>query len=155
MPLKEAGFLMFVFSVVAMISKLTSGFLADIFDRHKVFTGCFAVMLLGVIALATMNRELLFPAAIVIAMGWGGLFTLLQHARSQQFRAARDRPHQWHGEPARVIGAGLGSWVTGILFDVYGSYQVAFIALSVMVAIALVLSTQIRSEVDERSLLKV
>jgi MFS family permease len=154
MPLKEAGFLMFVFSVVAMISKLASGFLADIFDRHKVFTGCFAVMLLGVIALATMNRELLFPAAIVIAMGWGGLFTLYNMLAVSNFGLREIGRINGTVSLLESVGAGLGSWVTGILFDIYGSYQVAFIALSVMVAIALALSTQIRSEVDERSLLK-
>jgi sugar phosphate permease len=154
MPLKEAGKLMGVFSLVAMASKLLSGVVADIIDRHKVFTACFAIMLIGTIALASMKREWLFPAAIIIAMGWGGLFTLYNMLAVNNFGLREIGRINGTVSLLESVGAGLGSWVTGLLFDVYGSYQVAFTALAVTVAIALVLSTQIRSEVDERALLK-
>lgn len=154
MPLKEAGKLMLVFSMVAMFSKLLSGFVADIIDRHKVFTGCFAIMLAGVIALASMREQWLFPAAITIAVGWGGLFTLYNMLAVNNFGLREIGRINGTVSLLESVGAGLGSWVTGMLFDAYGSYQVAFTALAVMVGIALVLSTQIRSEVDERALLK-
>lgn len=154
MPLKEAGKLMLVFSMVAMFSKLASGFVADLIDRHKVFTGCFAIMLVGVIGLASMRAEWLFPAAITIAVGWGGLFTLYNMLAVNNFGLREIGRINGTVSLLESVGAGLGSWVTGMLFDAYGSYQVAFTALAVMVGIALVLSTQIRSEVDERVLLK-
>ncbi len=154
MPLKEAGKLMGVFSLVAMFSKLASGFIADLIDRHKVFTGCFAIMLAGTIALASMQREWLFPAAITIAIGWGGLFTLYNMLAVNNFGLREIGRINGTVSLLESVGAGLGSWVTGMLFDAYGSYQVAFTLLAAMVAIALVLSTQIRSEVDERVLLK-
>jgi predicted MFS family arabinose efflux permease len=50
------------------------------------------------------------------------------------------------------VGVGLGSWITGMLFDAYGSYQVAFIGLAGAVLLALVIGTQIKSEVDESAL---
>jgi sugar phosphate permease len=154
MPLKEAGALMGVFSLVAMFSKLVSGAIADRIDRHKVFTGCFAIMLVGTIALASMQREWLFPAAIIIAMGWGGLFTLYNMLAVNNFGLREIGRINGTISLLESVGAGLGSWVTGLLFDAYGSYRVAFAALAVMVGIALLLSTQIRSEVDERALLK-
>jgi sugar phosphate permease len=154
MPLKEAGKLMLVFSMVAMASKLLSGFIADIIDRHKVFTGCFAIMLIGVIGLASMREEWLFPAAITIAVGWGGLFTLYNMLAVNNFGLREIGRINGTVSLLESVGAGLGSWVTGMLFDAYGSYQVAFTALAVTVAIALVLSTQIKSEVDERALLQ-
>jgi predicted MFS family arabinose efflux permease len=48
------------------------------------------------------------------------------------------------------IGVGLGSWVTGLLFDRYGSYQVPFTVLAVAIVVALLVGLLIRSEVDER-----
>ena len=39
-----------------------------------------------------------------------------------------------------------------MLFDAYGSYQVAFIGLAGAVLLALVIGTQIKSEVDESAL---
>jgi sugar phosphate permease len=154
MPLKEAGFLMFTFSLVAMASKLLSGVVADIIDRHKVFTGCFVIMLVGVIGLATMRQEWLLPSAITIAVGWGGLFTLYNMLAVNNFGLREIGRINGTVSLLESVGAGLGSWVTGLLFDAYGSYQVAFVMLAVMVSIALVLSTQIRSEVDERVLRK-
>jgi sugar phosphate permease len=154
MPLKEAGKLMLVFSMVAMVSKLLSGFVADLIDRHKVFTGCFAIMLIGVIGLASMRADWLFPAAITIAIGWGGLFTLYNMLAVNNFGLREIGRINGTVSLLESVGAGLGSWVTGMLFDAYGSYRVAFTMLAVMVGIALLLSTQIKSEVDERALLK-
>jgi MFS family permease len=151
--LKDAGKVMFVFSLVAMLSKLASGALADVVDRHKVFTGCFVVMLLGVIGLATMQVQWLYPAAIVIALGWGGLFTLYNMLAVNNFGLREIGRINGTISLMESIGAGLGSWVTGILFDRTGSYQVPFTVLAVMVFIAVLMSTQVRSEVDERVLL--
>ncbi|MFM8481159.1 MAG: hypothetical protein ACKOCF_08175, partial [Gammaproteobacteria bacterium] len=50
------------------------------------------------------------------------------------------------------IGVGLGSWITGKLFDAYGSYQLPFIGLACALFVSILIGTQIRSEVDERAL---
>jgi cyanate permease len=47
---------------------------------------------------------------------------------------------------------GLGSWMTGKLFDIYGSYQVPFMMLAGALFLSILIGTQIRSEVDERVL---
>ncbi|MFM7708880.1 MAG: hypothetical protein ACKO9D_12870, partial [Gammaproteobacteria bacterium] len=49
------------------------------------------------------------------------------------------------------IGVGLGSWITGELFDRYGSYQVPFTVVAVAIVVALLVGLLIRSEVDERA----
>ena len=51
---------------------------------------------------------------------------------------------------AESFGVGLGSWITGRLFDAYGNYQVPFMVVSGAVLLALIVGTQIRSEVDDR-----
>jgi sugar phosphate permease len=154
MPLKEAGKLMGIFSLVAMASKLLSGAVADRVDRHKVFTACFAIMLVGVIGLASMRQSLLLPAAVTIAVGWGGLFTLYNMLAVNNFGLREIGRINGSISLMESVGAGLGSWITGVLFDTFGNYQVAFTALAVMVGIALLLSTQVRSEVDERALMQ-
>ncbi len=154
MTLKEAGAVLFWFSLVAMASKLISGAIADVIDRHKVFTACFAIMLVGLIGLASMRADLLYPSAITIALGWGGLFTLYNMLAVSNFGLREIGRINGTISMLESIGAGLGSVVTGLLFDQFGSYRVPFSAVAVMVAIALVLSTQIRSEVDERALMK-
>ena len=150
--LKAAGGLMFWFSLVAMACKLTSGAVADIIDRHKVFTGCFVIMLLGVLGLATMRQNLLYSATIVIAIGWGGLFTLYNMLAVSNFGLREIGRINGAISFMEAIGAGLGSWITGKLFDQTGSYQLPFMLLAVMVFVAVIMSRFVRSEVDDRAL---
>jgi sugar phosphate permease len=151
--LKDAGSLMFWFSLVAMACKLTSGAVADIIDRHKVFTACFVIMLLGVMGLATMRQDLLYFATVVIAIGWGGLFTLYNMLAVSNFGLREIGRINGAISFMEAIGAGLGSWITGKLFDQTGSYQVPFMLLAVMVFVAVIMSRFVHSEVDERGMM--
>jgi len=148
-PLREAGNVLFVFSVVAMCAKLVNGALADRIDRHKVFLGCLVIMLAGVIGLATMRRDLVMAAAITIGVGWGGLFTLYNMLAVNNFGLKEIGRINGAISLAESFGVGLGSWITGRLYDAFGTYQVAFIVIAVAVFLALLAGTQVRAEVDE------
>jgi sugar phosphate permease len=150
--LQQAGELLAVFSIVAMICKLASGAVADRVDRHLVFTVCFVIMLLGVLGLRTMQPGWLLPSVIVIAVGWGGLFTLYNMLAVSNFGLRECGRINGLISLLEAIGAGLGSFVTGRLFDQTGSYQLAFTVLAVMVFIAVIMSRFVRSEVDEQAL---
>jgi hypothetical protein len=45
-----------------------------------------------------------------------------------------------------ALGGGLGIWLTGVFFDRFGSYQVAFGLIAGLLFIAFLVSTQIRKE---------
>jgi cyanate permease len=149
-PLKQAGNVLLVFSLVAMAAKLINGALADRIDRHRVFLACLLIMLVGVIGLASMRRDLIMAAAVTIGIGWGGLFTLYNMLAVNNFGLREIGRINGSISLAESFGVGLGSWMTGRLFDAFGSYQVAFIVIAVMVFIAFLAGTQIRTEVDER-----
>ncbi len=151
-PLKEAGPLLGLFSIVAMFAKLGNGALADRIDRHKVFMACLVIMFVGLVGLASMKQEWVIGSAIVIGLGWGGLFTLYNMLAVNNFGLREIGRINGAISFMESIGVGLGSWVTGMLFDMYGSYQVAFIGLAAAVVLAMIIGTQIRSEVDERVL---
>ena len=151
MPLADAGKMMFLFSLVAMTSKFAIGWLADHIDRHKVFTACQFIMLAGMLGLASMQREWVVAAAVVIGLGWGGLFTLYNMLAVNNFGLREIGRINGTISMLESVGVGLGSWLTGLLFDRYGSYQVPFAVLAVAIAIALLVGTQIKSEVDERA----
>lgn len=142
--LPAAAQYLLMFSVIAMIAKLVGGALADRIDRHAVFLTCLAIMLAGTILLATLEMLLLPVAVVTIALGWGGLFTLYNLLAVNIFGLR---------EIGRIIGTiiffesigtGLGSWATGRLFDLLGSYEVAFSAIAVALALSLVTGTQTR-----------
>lgn len=148
--LADAGKMMFLFSLVAMTAKFGVGWLADHIDRHKVFTACQFVMLAGMIGLASMQREWVVASAVVIGLGWGGLFTLYNMLAVNNFGLREIGRINGTISLMESVGVGLGSWVTGLLFDRFGSYQVPFTVLAAAIAVALLVGTQIRSEVDER-----
>ena len=152
--LREAGGVLFWFSLVAMAAKLISGAVADRVDRHRVFTVCFGIMLIGVIGLATLREDWLYPSALIIALGWGGLFTLYNMLAVNNFGLREIGRINGLISLLESFGVGLGSWMTGRLFDSSQSYGTAFTVVAVMVGLAMILSTQIRSEVDEKVLLK-
>ena len=148
--LADAGKMMFVFSLVAMTAKFAIGWLADHIDRHTVFTACQVIMLVGMIGLASMEREWVVASAVIIGLGWGGLFTLYNMLAVNNFGLREIGRINGSISLMESIGVGLGSWVTGLLFDRYGSYQVPFTVLAVAIVVALLVGLLIRSEVDER-----
>jgi sugar phosphate permease len=151
-PLKEAGLTLLYFSLVAMFAKLVVGAIADKIDRHKVFAACQVVMLVGVIGLATMKREWVLPSALVIGLGWGGLFTLYNMLAVNNFGLREIGRINGSISLLESVGVGLGSWAAGRLYDEFGNYQVAFEMIAASVVVAILIGTQIRSEVDERVL---
>ena len=149
--LADAGKMMFLFSLVAMTAKFAIGWLADHIDRHKVFTACQVIMLVGMLGLASMKREWVVASAVIIGLGWGGLFTLYNMLAVNNFGLREIGRINGSISLMESIGVGLGSWVTGLLFDRYGSYQVPFTVLAVAIVVALLVGLLIRSEVDERA----
>ena len=150
--LAAAGRAMFIFSIVAMIAKFGIGALADKVDRHRVFTICQIIMLTGVVILATMKREWILAAAVIIGIGWGGLFTLYNMLAVNNFGLREIGRINGSINLMESLGTGLGSWAAGRLFDIYGNYRIAFAMIAVAVLIAIVIGTQIRSEADDRAL---
>lgn len=150
--LKEAGLQLFIFSLVAMVAKLANGAIADRIDRHKVFMACLVIMFVGLLGLASMDRDWVVMSAVIIGLGWGGLFTLYNMLAVNNFGLREIGRINGSISFMESIGVGLGSWITGKLFDTYGSYQVPFLVLAGALLLSIVIGTQIRSEVDERVL---
>ncbi len=146
--LAEATRMLLLYSLLALTAKILSGLVADRIDRHLVFYGCLAVMLVGLLGLATMRREFLVPAVVAIGIGWGGLFTIYSMLAVGNF-GLRELG-RIHGiiNLFETFGVGTGSWVVGWLYDRSGNYQAAFLVLCAVVGIGLLLATQVRSEVE-------
>ncbi len=147
---KVAALVLSLLSAIAMISKLSSGWLADRFDRHKVFMACLGLMLIGVAGLATMKPGLwVWSSATLVGLGWGGLFTLYNMLTVNNFGLKAIGKINGAVSSMESLGGGLGIWLTGAMFDAWGSYQVPFLVLLGCVATGILIGTQIRSELPE------
>jgi cyanate permease len=108
-------------------------------------------MLVGMVGLASMEREWVVASAVIIGLGWGGLFTLYNMLAVNNFGLREIGRINGSISLMESVGVGLGSWVTGLLFDRFGSYQVPFTVLAFAIVVALLVGLLIRSEVDERA----
>jgi sugar phosphate permease len=145
-----AGGALATFGLVALVAKFALGWLADRVDRHLVFFACLAVVLVGVGLLATMRPSLTWPAIVVFGAGWGGLFTLYNMLVVNDLGLRNAGTINGTISFLESLGGGLGIWLTGVLYDRYGSYEVAFRALVVLVLVGIVVAAFVRDEVARR-----
>ena len=143
----QAGFALSVLGIVALVAKLVNGALADRIDRHKVFLACLVIMLIGVIGLATLRADIVIPSIAIVGLGWGGLFTLYNMLVVNNFGLRAAGKIGGMVSFMESLGGGLGIWLTGVMFDRYGDYGVAFTTIAVLVGLGLLFGTQIRDEV--------
>lgn len=135
-----------VLFLMALIGKFVFGFLADQLDQKRVFLANLTVMLVGAVCLASLSEALLWPAILLFGLGWGGLYTLLQLLVVESFGLEDSGKILGTVTLFDAIGGGLGIWLTGVLFDVTGSYQVPFGVLAGLIFLALLAATRVRPE---------
>ncbi|MXX06206.1 MAG: MFS transporter [Gammaproteobacteria bacterium] len=133
-----------LFFFCALIGKFVFGLAADHFDKRKVFYGNILVMLLGSLILIRMDVALIWVAVTAFGLGWGGVYTLLQLTVMNIF-GTRDA-----GKILGTItvldasGGGLGIWLTGVIYDTTGSYELPFLIFAALILVALAALTQVR-----------
>jgi len=136
---------------MALIGKFVFGFLADKVQHRKVFFGNLAVMLTGAVLLATVKVELFWISVILFGLGWGGIYTMLQLLTVECFGLKATGKILGTITVLDALGGGLGIWMTGLLYDKTGSYQVPFAVLVVLIFLATLAATQVRRHVPERT----
>jgi len=136
---------------MALIGKFVFGFLADKVPHKKVFYGNLAVMLTGAVLLATVKVELFWISVILFGLGWGGIYTMLQLLTVECFGLKATGKILGTITVLDALGGGLGIWMTGLLYDKTGSYQVPFAVLVVLIFLATLAATQVRRHVPERT----
>lgn len=135
---------------MALVGKFGFGYLADRLKQKVVFLGNLAVMLVGAILLATVRVELFWIAVVLFGLGWGGLYTMLQLLTVDCFGLRSAGKILGTITVLDAIGGGLGIWLTGLLYDRTGSYQVPFTVLVVLILLAMLAATQVRRHVPAR-----
>jgi len=126
-----------IFFGCALIGKFIFGLLADILDGKKVMLGNFIIMISGAICLASMQPKLIWFSVASFGFGWGGVYTLLQLNVINVFGLSSAGKILGSITVLDAIGGGLGIWLTGVVYEVYGSYDFAFMAFVVLIAIAI------------------
>lgn len=130
--------------VAGLVGKLAAGWLSDIVGRKSVWIGALSLMLLGAIMLASMRTDVIAIAAVIMGLGWGANYTLLQAVAGDLF-GARSLGRVMGAVTVMDAGGGaLGPWVTARLADGSGNYQSGFIVVCVLIAVAVICAMSLK-----------
>lgn len=129
---------------MGLLGKFVFGGLADILDRKLVFVLNLTVMLLGSLCLASLRPSLFWPFLVLFGFGWGGLYTMLQLLTVDCFGLKAAGKILGAITVLDALGGGLGPWVTGVLYDRTGSYQLSFTVVSGLILLALATGATLR-----------
>lgn len=132
-----------------LFSKFLFGFLADILPPKWVFRGNLFIMLIGMVLLVTFDKDLVKAAVVIVGFGWGGAYTLIQLQAINNFGLTDAGKILGTITMMDAIAGGLGIWLTGVLFDKFGNYHVAFYILCALVAAAFLMSFFVKREIKE------
>ncbi len=136
-------------SLVILVAKLVSGVLTDYVNRYVLFRIQIFVMLLGAIGFAMYSDSMVWFAIPLMAIGWGGLYTLINYIIITTFGVDSAGKIGGSISTFESLGAGLGIWLSGMIADQSGSYQMSFIVVSAFLFIAFIFSFLLKPLTEE------
>jgi MFS family permease len=129
-PAIVAATVVSVVGVASIAGKMGGGWSSDIFGRELAYTigmSCLAVSIgvLGLVALVP-TPALAYVYAVLIGVGYAATAPLMPAVISDLFRGRHYGTIFGALHVSNALGGAFGPWLAGRIFDVTGSYQVAF-----------------------------
>lgn len=143
---ERAGNGMVVLFGMGMVGKFLFGFLSDILNPKKVFIANQLLMLAGALLVASQRGGLLWYGLFLVGLGWGGLYALLQLQVVGAFGLSSAGKILGTITLMDATSAGLGIWLSAVMFDHFGNYNLAFNIIAVFVFISFLASLLVREE---------
>ena len=144
---KTAGSALGLLFGLGLISKFLFGFLSDLLNPRIVFVSNVGLMLVGLILMATFDKSVIWAGIAITGFGWGGLYTLIQLQTVNNFGVSHTGKILGTITMLDAYAGGLGIWLTGVMFDKFGNYHIAFYILCGLMILAFIASTQVRREI--------
>jgi len=129
-----------VVGVASIFGKTGGGWLADRFEREKVYVVGIAILVgaVGALALVGLATSLwgAYVFAVMLGVGYSATAALIPAMISDRFRGRHFGLILGMGLMGSAVGSALGPWLAGRLFDATGSYSIAFVIAAVCGTIA-------------------
>jgi MFS family permease len=120
-----------VVGVSSIVGKTGGGWLSDFMDREIVYVlgmaaMIVAIVILGLVALAP-SPWTAYGYATLLGLGYSVTASLIPAMVSDRFRGPHFGAIFGASQVGSAVGSALGSWLAGRIFDVTGSYRLAFV----------------------------
>ena len=133
-----------VLFLMGLIGKLLAGAMADRLGLKPTLIGYIVFMTSGAGGLLASGAGTPWIAIGALGLGWGGIYTLQQMAAAEVFNGPALGRIVGFLVLIDSIGAALGPWVIGIVYDRTGSYDLALQLIMVLLAVALIATLLLR-----------
>ncbi|MFC1948224.1 MFS transporter [Chloroflexota bacterium] len=134
-----AASLVSTYGAVSMGGRLVTGFLGDRLGHKRTMVICFIIAVVGMAWLQAANELwMLYLFAAVYGFSHGGFFTLISPLIAGLFGTRSQGSLLGIVILSGTIGGSIGMTLSGYIFDVTGSYTIAFIILLGLVIFGLV-----------------
>ena len=127
-------------SILILGAKLLSGVLTDYINKYLLFKIQIFIMLLGSIGFALYDTSIIWIAIPIFALGWGGLYTLINYIIITTFGVNSAGKIAGSISTFECFGSGLGIWMSGLIADKTGSYAMSFTVVAVFLFVSFILS---------------
>jgi MFS family permease len=120
-----------VVGLSSIIGKTGGGWLSDRMDRELVYVAGIAIMLASVAVLALLEaapaRWAIYGYAVLLGLGYSVTASLIPAMVSDRFSGPHFGSIVGLGLMGSAAGSAAGPWMAGFLFDLTGSYGLAFL----------------------------
>ena len=138
-------------AMTSVIGRLGFGWLGDRFDRKNMVLVALAVMGFSMLILAFATRTWHIVAFFILyAPSYGGLAAMMHAIRGDYFGRTAFATISGFMATLMAVGTIIGPVFAGYVFDVTGSYRIAFITFGIatFAALALIVATKKPTEKD-------
>ncbi len=154
-PATIAASTLSIIGVGSVIGRLFMGFVSARIRSKLALTACLAAATIALILLLfTKEVWILYVFAIIFGLAQGGIIPLLTIITAELFGLKSLGIILGSLTFLGMIGSALGAPLAGIIFDVRGSYSLAFLICVVLCALATILSLVLLRSEGKRSSLK-
>ena len=129
--LAEAGFIVSLMTGCQMTGQVIGGYLGDKFEKRLICCVCLVLHATGMflVAFAT-NPWMVVLFAVTNGLGWGIRAPLIVAIRADYFGPTSFGTILGFSSLIMMFGMALGPIITGLIYDLSGSYRIGFAAMA-------------------------
>ncbi len=130
---------------LSILGRLVMGFINDRIGNKRTIVICFIILLIALGWLQfTRAIWMLYLFAVIYGFGHGGFFALISPTIAVYFGTRSQGVLLGTVMFGSTIGGALGAYLTGKIFDISGSYSLAFLIMLIVSILGLILSMSIK-----------
>ena len=142
---EAAAVILTLSGITCTVGRLAVGFVANKIGNKTTLSICLAIQALLLYPLAGASDLVVFYAVTAIyTLGYGGVAPLIPALAGEYFGTRQIGSIFGVLTIAYTSGAAIGPLVAGYIFDITGSYYIAFLYAGVVMVVALILSLALR-----------